>query len=256
MKTTFKILALIIFLFLTVYGSEGSCDPNTNNSSLIGSWLYNPGSLADSAVLTFIDNTNYMFAVDGDPDDGGGRGMERGTYTWDSSTGVFTATSISNTAGDWGIASLNTTTVTIDGDTLNLVDSVDGLIPFTRVSSGTNTIISGWLYNPDSLDDSAVLTFIDNTNYMFAVDGNPDDGGGRGMERGTYTWDSSTGVFTATSISNTAGDWGISYLNTMTVTINGDTLNLVDSVDGLIPFTRVSSGTNPIISSILIILLL
>jgi hypothetical protein len=120
-----------------------------------------------------------------------------------------------------------------------LDDSVEGLIPFTKVSSDTSPIIGSWLYNPSALADFAVLTFIDDTNYMFSVDGDPDDGGGRGMERGTYTWNSSTGEFTATSISETAGDWGISYLNTMTVTINGNILNLDDSVEGLIPFTKV-----------------
>ena len=83
------------------------------------------------------------------------------------------------------------------------------------------------------------LSIIDDTNYMFAVDGDPDDGGGRGMERGTYTWDFSSGAFTATAISETAGDWGISYLNTMTVSISGNTLNLNDSVEGLIQFTKV-----------------
>ena len=108
-------------------------DEPDKNSALIGSWLYNPGTLADSAVLTFIDGTNYMFAVDGNPDDGGGRGMERGTYTWNSSSGAFTATAISGTAGDWGISFVTDPTVSIDGSTLTIIDSNDGPIPFTKV---------------------------------------------------------------------------------------------------------------------------
>jgi PKD repeat protein len=74
---------------------------------------------------------------------------------------------------------------------------------------------------------------------MFAVDGEPDDGGGRGMERGTYTWNSTSGAFTATAISGTAGDWGISYLTDPTASIDGNTLTIIDSNDGPIPLTKV-----------------
>ena len=119
-----------IYALQVVAGIKQQVDP----SNLIGSWLYNPGALADSAVLTIIDDFNYMFAVDGDPDDGGRRGMERGTYTWNSSTGAFTATSISQTAGDWGISYLNPDTVIIDENILNFNDSVEGLITFSRVA--------------------------------------------------------------------------------------------------------------------------
>jgi hypothetical protein len=249
-KTCIRISLAIIFCFLLIGvfcncggGGNGDTPSNGDNttpsSSIIGSWLYNPGDLADSGVLTFIDDTNYIYAVDGEPDDGGGRGMERGTYAWDSSSGNFTATAISATLGDWGISDLNTMTIFIDGDILNLNDSVEGLIQFTRVSSDTNPIIGGWLYNPGDLADSGVLTFIDDTNYIYAVDGEPDDGGGRGMERGTYTWDSTSGAFTATAISATLGDWGFSGLNTTTISIDGDTLNLSAGVEGIIQFTEI-----------------
>lgn len=108
-----------------------STTPQTN--PIIGSWLYNPGDLAKSAILSIIDDTNYMFVVDGDPDDGGGRGMERGTYTWDSSSGVFNVSALSETAGDWGISYLNAMTVSLSGNTLNLNDSVEGLMQFIKI---------------------------------------------------------------------------------------------------------------------------
>ena len=229
-------------------GNDGTIDEveyyfwsgaTTSTSALVGGWLYNPGLLADSAVVTFIDDTNYIFAMDGDPDDDGGRGMERGIYTWNPSSGAFGATVLSGTAGDWGFSDSNDITVTIDGNILNFIDSEQGLIPLVKISSETNPIVGSWLNNPGTLADSAVVTFIDDTNYIFAVDGDPDDGGGRGMERGTYTWNPSSGAFTATAVSGSAGDWGISYLNDVTVTINGNTLNFIDSVEGLIPFTKV-----------------
>ena len=147
LKTNIRHIFIIVlcFLFLGVFyncssGSDPASSTDTgtiddSQSSIIGSWFCCPDALADSGVLTFIDATNYMFAVDGDPDDGGGRGMERGTYTWDSTSGAFTATSISASAtlGDWGISDLNTMTVSIVGDTLDLNDSVEGLISFTKV---------------------------------------------------------------------------------------------------------------------------
>jgi hypothetical protein len=116
------------FMNIEMRKCEGS-----SSSSIVGSWLYNPGSLSDSAVLTIIDSENYMFAVDGEPDDGGGRGMERGTYTWDPVTGVFTATALSGTAGDWGISFLNAMTISVSGNALDLIDSVEGLMTFTRI---------------------------------------------------------------------------------------------------------------------------
>jgi len=119
-----------IYALQVVAGIKQQVSP----SNLVGSWLYNPGALADSAVLTIIDDSNYMFAVDGDPDDGGRRGMERGTYTWNSSTGDFTATAISQTAGDWGISYFHPETVTIDENILNFTNNVEGLITFSRVA--------------------------------------------------------------------------------------------------------------------------
>jgi len=124
------------FANLNEFGSKDiemkRCDDSSSNS-IVGSWLYNPGSLSDAAVLTFIDSENYMFAVDGEPDDGGGRGMERGSYTWDPVTGVFTAMALSGTSGDWGISFLNTMTLSVNGNNLDLIDSVEGLMTFTRI---------------------------------------------------------------------------------------------------------------------------
>ena len=59
------------------------------------------------------------------------------------------------------------------------------------------------------------------------------------MERGTYTWEPATGKFTATAVTGTAGDWGISFLNTMTISIDGNILTLNDSVESLMIFVRI-----------------
>jgi endo-alpha-1,4-polygalactosaminidase (GH114 family) len=215
---------------------------NNATNNLIGSWLYDADGLEYSAVVTFIDDTNYMFAVDGEPDDGGGRGMERGVYDWDPSSGEMLASALSQTAGDWGVSDFNTDTLTVvvSNDTLYF-DTNDGLVQFSKISSADNPIIGSWLYHAEGLENSAILTFIDDTNYMFAVDGEPDDGGGRGMERGTYIWDTSSGVFNAEAISNTAGDWGISSLaaETQSVSISGDMLNFNNTSDGLIQFKKI-----------------
>ena len=57
------------------------------------------------------------------------------------------------------------------------------------------------------------------------------------MERGTYTWNPQTGAFTATTIVNTDGDWGLSNGFPPFVTVNGNTLTFSD--DGTV-FTRVT----------------
>ena len=154
-----------------------------------GSWIIGyPDDLPYSAVLVFIDDENYMFAVDGAPDDGGGRGMERGTYTWDASTGEFIATAISNTCGDWGLPYPDDMTLSFSnfGNTLNLESDTAETIQFEKIlSPQADPIVGSWIIGyPDDLSYSAVLVFIDDENYMFAVDGAPDDGGGQGYGAG------------------------------------------------------------------------
>jgi hypothetical protein len=123
---------------------------NIDNSALIGGWFYNPGILAESGVLTIIDDTNYMFVVDGEPDDGGGRGMERGTYTWNPTTGAFTATAISKTLGDWGVSSLGEMTISVNENTLNVIESTEGPFSLIKISSESNPIVGSWFINPGS----------------------------------------------------------------------------------------------------------
>jgi hypothetical protein len=128
----------------------------------------------------------------------------------------------------------------IHNNQIMLDDQIITTTPAPIENDATNNLIGSWLYDADGLENSAVLTFIDDINYMFAVDGEPDDGGGRGMERGTYIWDASSGAFSAVMLSNTAGDWGIfADAGNQTVFISDDTLfyNLTD--DEVIQFKKI-----------------
>jgi len=106
----------------------------TGASRLIGSW-YIPFPTAGAAkgpvVITAIDSSNFMMAHDGDvlADPSGQPGIERGTYTWNQSTGVLTANVIADTNGEWGFSNSEPMIVSVDGNTL----SAEGVVFSTRI---------------------------------------------------------------------------------------------------------------------------
>ena len=107
----------------------GGC---SSSNSIIGSWFDNDGNLGvdDISVITFLTDTHYIMAESeyGTPELGGGKGMEQGTYSWNSSTGELIATVVQETNGDWGLSELgNPTTwnVSLNGNTLTVI-TADG----------------------------------------------------------------------------------------------------------------------------------
>ena len=64
--------------------------------SLVGAWQFGDGAADDSGVLVFLSNGTYFHGQDSVADGTGVDGMERGTYTWNESTGAFTATPMAN----------------------------------------------------------------------------------------------------------------------------------------------------------------
>ena len=87
----------------TSIGGSTTTTPKANQ--LIGSWIPNNGS---NAVVTFLDNTNYIVAQ-------ASSGLQTGTYSYNSSTGAFRLIShITNTMGEGGI-DIGTGTLTLSG---------------------------------------------------------------------------------------------------------------------------------------------
>ena len=82
-------------------------DSTTTGSALLGSWYAaNPGGGTDQIVFTFLANGTFLIADKGTAarDPSGQSGLEWGSYTWDASTGAYSATYTINTDGQWGLS--------------------------------------------------------------------------------------------------------------------------------------------------------
>lgn len=227
----------------TLTASIAPCDDEESpepepTGTLIGSWFLGNTAIADNAIVfTFIDDTRYMMAENGVGNQTGFDGMEYGTYAWNEESSSFTATQIVDTNGDWG-ASHFTGTLTVSGDTLTFTDGNPSA--FARIASDTNALVGSWYAeNAGQAESTVVLTFINDTHYMIAQDGDSelDPSGQDGIEFGEYTWDSSTNAITSTVVTETDLEWGLGN-NTaqdgVTASVSGDTLTIGDTT-----FTRI-----------------
>lgn len=201
-------------------------------SRLIGSWYVpypNGGQAKGPIVITFIDDSTFMMAHDGDTtaDPSGQPGIERGTYTWNATSGSITANVIVDTNGQWGFSHTawpKTFTISADGSTL----FINGVSFATKVKrTKLNPLIGGW-YTPYPHGGQAkgplVITFIDDTTFMMAHDGDKiaDPNGQPGIERGTYAWTPNSVAVTANITVDTNGQWGFSHSGTMNFLVSGD----------------------------------
>jgi len=125
------------------------------------------------------------------------------------------------------------------------------------LSSASSTSLVGSWYGGDAShpDNIVTLTFFENGSYVFLQDGNNLDGSCSnedcydGMERGTYSWNASNGTFSATALTDTNGEWGLSHPSQdFTVTIDKNTLTMIDEEDTY-TVTRVENIANSIVGS-------
>lgn len=233
-------------LYFTEADAQAYLDSlSSSTSSIVGSWYLGDASQTDNIVTaTFFDNGYYVMLQDGDSteDPSGEDGMERGTYTWDSSTGAFTTTTITDTNGEWGLSHLiGDVTISVNGDSLLFNEGTETTV-LSRVPSSSGSILGSWYAGDASQTDNIVIvTIFENGTYVTLEDDDvtADPTGQDGMERGTYTWNSSTGAFTATPLTDTNGQWGLSHvIGDATVSVNGDSLQFQDE-DGTGVLNRV-----------------
>lgn len=197
-------------------GDRAQADQPTDPrpASLIGSWLQGTAGERWSAVFTALDESTFLVADDGFADGGGQPGIDRGAYQWDSISGVILTQPTTDTSGDWGLSHVSGGIVTVAGDTLTLRIGPDVELAHRVAPSATNPLVGGWAHrDPLDPDYLLVVTFLDDQHWMLGVD-DVSPQGGPGMEQGSYTWDRSSGTFTATATSDTSGDTGLSPLNT------------------------------------------
>ncbi len=215
----------ILTLTLLAHGSLAA-------QSLVGSWIMPQGGRSQTdVVVTFLANGTYLMAEDGPRDPGeptGKPGMERGTYTWNSSTQAFSSKVLVDTTGEWGLSDGHIRSLTISGNTLT--SKTDSDLKLKRVLSSTNKLVGTWYLKEGG--GYATLTFLANGSYFMTQDGSAGEGGRSGMERGTYKWDESTGKFTNKVRVDTNGTWGLSDPQTRKITISGRKLTMKVTGEG------------------------
>ena len=185
----------------------------------------------------YIENVAKSEAPDGFP------GFERGTYTWNPTTGAITLNTVQDLNGNTGIGGANGRTdlkFIVSGDTGTfIVPGGDGQSASKRVT-GASPIVGAWSYgNPAVANDSAVIVFLPNGVYFEAEDGDStaatgDPSGKDGIEHGTYVWNPTTGAMTSSRTPapyiDTNGEWGLSHTGTnLTFRVSADGLTLVGS---------------------------
>lgn len=218
-----KACLLSVLLALSSFASVSA-------QSIVGAWTYGNTAAPDSAgtgLLVFLSNGVYFHAESDNTADAmnGMNGMERGTYTWNSGTGAFTAAVIVNTNGSWGLSDDAPPSISITGDTMD----IDGFT-LARVTGG-DAIVGAWAYGntlTPGPTGTAVIVFLSNGVYFHAESENTADAmnGVNGMERGTYNWVSGSGAFSSTTLVDTNSGWGLSDGAHDFIMITGDTMDV------------------------------
>jgi hypothetical protein len=201
-------------------------------ATLIGTW----GGYG-TPKISFVDSTHYLIvsAENAVPESGVFTGLEYGTYTWDSVTGVGTlATQIFDTNGTGGASgSSSTVQFSFHGDSLTVGGPTDGYMQFPRLkSSATNPYVgSWWSAFPDAIPGNAggvLIAFIDDTHCLLAQAENSPTSG---IELGTYTIDASNVLHTVLTV-DTNGDSGfqsiLNHNHIYTVSVSGTILTIAE----------------------------
>jgi FG-GAP-like repeat len=224
---------------------------STPDQAIVGAWTRGDTTQPSGwAVLVFFANGYYMHIAPNDVGDPtSADGFERGQYTWNAATGELVAHTLLDTGGDSGLSGSDggaPIIVTVSGNTAN----ANGVYTFTRVTG--LSLIVGAFGAANIADGSAALVFLPNGYYVMAQDGDStpagDPNGHDGMEWGTYTWNPATGAFTATTLVDTNGEWGLSDpQGPQTVTFSSDrrTLTFTDN-SGSSSAPRVGTGAAPV----------
>ena len=169
---------------------------------IVSAWKHN----SENTLLIFRHDGTY-FQVQ---DDATRPGMERGTFTWNQASTAFSATTLRDTNGESGLSHpAGATTLFISGNTLTYTVDGEGSFSFSRVVNSTASAIVGSWFIPG---DPTTVTFLADGTYYSTEEEDDAPFGYDGMERGTYTWNSSTGVLTANPSTDTNGDTGLSSL--------------------------------------------
>lgn len=203
----------------------------TPEQSLVDTWFTGDFE-TEISVVTFHDNSTYQMAtVSGDassdtmPGDASSDdydGVEGGTYSWNSSTGAFSASSILDSDGTGGLESQVSEgrTLVLGTDTFNFTVPEEGTGAFHRLASSAtgNPLTGTWSFNR-----AINITFFDDLHFIASYFVNQGTLINIGAEAGSYSLDEGTGAITFNLTNDTNGDGtGLSG-----ATFDGDTLTIL-----------------------------
>lgn len=170
---------------------------------LVGAWKLSGGE----TVITFLfDGTYYL--VDGS---GPRPGMERGHFSIvNKNMGKLTVKTLKDTNGEAGLSHPNGDafiSVSFDNDTFFYTVSGEGSFTFTRIKDATRPEVGSWFIPAEK----CMLTLLADGTYYMCQEMNDAPYAYDGIERGTYSWNSTTKSFSATPVVDTNGDIGLSH---------------------------------------------
>lgn len=202
----------------------------TPSPEIVSAWKLN----AEDLVVVFrYDGT--FFLVDGEP---AHPGLEHGTFQWDKETGAFSVNIITDTNDDAGFSHPGAaTTITISGGTLNYTVAGEGTFPFTRVVNTASAIVGSWIIPGAKIS----VTFLADGTYYLSEEANDPPHAVTGIEKGSYSWNSTTKQLSSTPVIDTNGSADVNGIWNVT----GNSLTYNDGED-ITEMFRVVTNTTPI----------
>lgn len=198
-------------------------------SAIVGGWQIGSGAANDLSVVTFMADGTFVAAEDSDTLDG----IERGTYTWDPTTGALTASLTVDTNGPSnGLSGLSALTLTVTGDTFTAISGGSLIATASRITDAANPLVGSWRFNDvGGAGTVLVLTLFSDGKFVVASQETPffPDG----MERGTYVR-AANGDSTFTVTLDTSGIGGITESLTLpaveafNIQVSGNTMTISD----------------------------
>lgn len=214
-------------------GVGGSVTPGDSgdSSSILGSW--SATSAGGSSFWSFSEDGNYIYINEqSDPFDDS-EGLEWGTYTR-SSTGDVSARVVYDGNGGAGFSdfpSSGTLSFNLQGNELLLAyydGQESGQELNQRVSA--NGIVGTW-FDVDNSAQLNMLSFHADGTYLHARVDN-DDASRSGAEKGTYTYDDTTGEIVVSIVFDQNGSAGLAqFVSPAKVFLQADDTTLTGTID-------------------------
>ena len=204
-------------------------------------------------IAVFFENGEYVQAVHAGASGTAANGVERGLYTWDSSTGAFSVTPVVDTNGSSGGLSTFSGALDKSSSTLTLTPSGGSAKTWSAVTNTSGGVAGAWY---TSSDDSLIVLLSTGAYMYFETEGNTgitaDDASisdwdwWNGFQDGLWStssgdlnFSSSGAVLGSLSALDENGETGPDDGDSFSYTISGDTLT-VTTDEGDIVFTRVT----------------